>query len=58
VTRPLLRGLAPGAILLRHAGHAARTAGGAPVILEVLPAVLQTAASAGLRAVTLREALE
>lgn len=53
----LLRGLRAGAILLLHDGHAARTAAGEPVILEVLPAVLESAAAAGLRPVTLREAL-
>jgi peptidoglycan/xylan/chitin deacetylase (PgdA/CDA1 family) len=53
----LLRGVRPGAILLLHDGHAARTAQGTPVILEALPAVLEAAAAAGLRAVTLREAL-
>ncbi len=57
VTGRLLRGLRPGAILLLHDGHAARTAGGVPVILEVLPAVLKHAAAAGLRPVTLRQAL-
>ena len=53
----LLRDLRAGAILLLHDGHAARTAAGIPVILEVLPAVLESAAAAGLRAVTLRQAL-
>jgi len=53
----LLRGLRAGAILLLHDGHAARTAAGEPVILEVLPAVLESAAAAGLRPVTLREAM-
>lgn len=57
VKSSLLRGLRPGAILLMHDGHAARTAQGVPVILDVLPAVLEAAAAAGLRAVTLREAL-
>lgn len=57
VRRRLLRGMRPGAILLLHDGHAARTTAGVPVILEVLPAVLEAAAAAGLRAVTLREAL-
>jgi peptidoglycan/xylan/chitin deacetylase (PgdA/CDA1 family) len=56
VTRRLLSSLRPGAILLLHDGHAARTAHGVPVILEVLPAVLESAAAAGLRPVTLREA--
>lgn len=53
----LLRGLRAGAILLLHDGHAARTAGGTPVVLEVLPSVLESAAAAGLRFVTLRHAL-
>ena len=53
----LLRGMRPGAILLMHDGHAARTTQGIPVILEVLPAVLEAAAAAGLRPVTLRQAL-
>jgi peptidoglycan-N-acetylglucosamine deacetylase len=57
VARRLLRGLRPGAILLLHDGHAARTAAGTPVLLEVLPIVLEAAAAAGLRTVTLRQAL-
>jgi peptidoglycan/xylan/chitin deacetylase (PgdA/CDA1 family) len=57
VEERLLRGLQAGAILLLHDGHAARTASGEPVILEVLPAVLASAAASGLRPVTLREAL-
>jgi peptidoglycan/xylan/chitin deacetylase (PgdA/CDA1 family) len=57
VKNSLIRGLRAGAILLLHDGHAARTARGIPVILEVLPAVLESAAAAGLRAVTLRQAL-
>jgi peptidoglycan/xylan/chitin deacetylase (PgdA/CDA1 family) len=57
VNASLLRGLEAGAILLLHDGNAARTHRGAPVILEVLPAVLAAAAASGLRAVTLREAL-
>ena len=36
-SRELTRGLAAGDILLLHDGHAARTAAGAPVVLEVLP---------------------
>lgn len=56
VKKRLLRGLAPGAILLLHDGNAARTAAAQPVILEVLPAVLESAANAGLRFVTLRNA--
>ena len=57
VTRSLLRGLRPGAILLLHDGHAARTPAGVPVVLEVLPLVLEAASAAGLRPVTLRQAL-
>lgn len=57
VTNTLLRGLRAGAILLLHDGNAARTRDGIPVILEVLPAVLSAAAAAGLRFVTLREAI-
>lgn len=57
VKSSLLRGLRAGAILLLHDGHAARTSRGVPIILEVLPAVLDAAAAAGLRVVTLRQAL-
>jgi peptidoglycan/xylan/chitin deacetylase (PgdA/CDA1 family) len=53
----LLRGLRAGAILLVHDGNAARTPDGHPVILDVLPAMLESAATAGLRFVTLRHAL-
>src|ERR1039457_762997 len=56
VKNRLLRGLYPGAILLMHDGNAARTAAGQPVILEALPAVLESAANTGLRFVTLRSA--
>lgn len=55
VQKTLTGGLRAGAILLLHDGHAARTAQGVPVIVEVLPAVLASAAAAGLRPVTLRE---
>lgn len=58
VQRRLLRGLRPGAILVLHDGNAACTRDGDPVILEVLPAVLASAAAAGLRFVTLRHALQ
>ena len=57
VKSSLLRGLRAGAILLLHDGNAARTPGRRPVILEVLPAVLESAAAARLRPVTLRHAL-
>ena len=52
----LKRGLAAGDILLLHDGHAARTAGGEPVILNVLPALLTAVRAAGLKPVTLRAA--
>jgi len=52
----LTRGLAAGDILLLHDGHAARTAGGDPVILNVLPALLTAVRAAGLKPVTLRAA--
>ena len=57
VKNSLLHDLRAGAILLLHDGHAARTSGGNPVILDVLPAVLDAASAAGLRPVTLRQAL-
>jgi peptidoglycan/xylan/chitin deacetylase (PgdA/CDA1 family) len=50
--------LAAGDILLLHDGHAARTAAGEPVILAVLPSLLQAIAAAGLRCVTLPAALD
>ena len=52
----LTRGLAAGDILLLHDGHAARTSTGTPVIVEVLPALLDAIRSAGLHGVTLRAA--
>ena len=57
VERRLTAGLRPGAIVLLHDGNAARTPQGVPVILEVLPPLLESIAAAGLRTVTLREAL-
>jgi peptidoglycan/xylan/chitin deacetylase (PgdA/CDA1 family) len=57
VQHALLRELRAGAILLLHDGNAARTPRGMPVILDVLPAVLESAATAGLRFVRLRDAL-
>jgi len=52
----LLSGLKPGAIILMHDGNAARTTDNTPVILAVLPALLEAASKAKLRLVTLREA--
>jgi peptidoglycan/xylan/chitin deacetylase (PgdA/CDA1 family) len=52
----LMRGLHPGAILLLHDGHAARTSSGEPVVLAVLPELIVAAQAAGLHFVTLRDA--
>ncbi len=53
----LLHGLQAGSILLLHDGNSARTAQGNPVILEVLPPLLEAIAAARLHTVTLRQAL-
>jgi peptidoglycan/xylan/chitin deacetylase (PgdA/CDA1 family) len=53
----LTRDLAGGDILLLHDGHAAHTPAGVPVILEVLPRVLEAIAAARLTPVTLRSVL-
>ena len=57
VAARLTRRLAAGDILLLHDGNAARTAHGAPVILDALPRVIAACAAAGLTPVTLRAAL-
>jgi hypothetical protein len=46
-----------GAILLLHDGNSATSSSGVPVIVAVLPALLEAAAAAGLRLVTLADAL-
>ncbi len=53
----LAHGLAGGDILLLHDGHARRSAAGRPLLLEVLPPLLARCRAAGLRAVTLDQAL-
>ncbi|WP_295856152.1 polysaccharide deacetylase family protein [uncultured Xylophilus sp.] len=53
----LLRGLAAGDILLLHDGHAARSPAGRAVVLDVLPGLLAAFTAAGLRSVTLPQAL-
>jgi len=58
VLRRLTDHLAAGDILLLHDGHAARTAAGTPVILDVLPRLLEAARARGLRAVTLRAVIQ
>jgi peptidoglycan/xylan/chitin deacetylase (PgdA/CDA1 family) len=57
VYRRLANPLQDGDILLLHDGNAARSRGGKPVILEVLPRLLDTLASIELKPVTLRSAL-
>jgi len=53
----LTRGLAGGDILLLHDGHAARTAQGSAVLLQVLPALAQGLKAAALESVTLAAVL-
>ena len=53
VARRLTAGLAPGEILLLHDGGSARTPAGRPVVLEVLPRVLDALAHRGLTGVAL-----
>jgi peptidoglycan/xylan/chitin deacetylase (PgdA/CDA1 family) len=57
VFRRLSTPLRAGDILLLHDGHAARTRSGAPVILEVLPRLLDALQGLALTPVTLRAAL-
>jgi peptidoglycan/xylan/chitin deacetylase (PgdA/CDA1 family) len=57
VFRRLANPLQTGDILLLHDGHAARSRSGKPVILEVLPRLLDALNSKGLTPVTLRSAL-
>ncbi len=57
VLQRLTNGLGAGDILLLHDGHARRGADGRPVVLQVLPALLQRCRDAGLQTVTLDEAL-
>lgn len=52
----LLKGLAAGDILLLHDGNAARTADGEPMILAVLPRLLDELSKRRLRPVTLTQA--
>lgn len=58
VTAKLIGGLRAGDILLLHDGQCARTPTGTPVVLEVLPRVLDAAAGAHLRPVTLHHAID
>ena len=49
----LTRGLGAGDILLLHDGHVTRSEAGQPVVVEVLPALLNEMAARGLSSVTL-----
>lgn len=57
VLRRLSSRLAAGDVLLLHDGNAARGENGRPAVLEVLPILLDRMASAGLRSVSLPEAM-
>ena len=57
VLQRLSQRLAGGSILLLHDGHARRTAQGRAVLLDVLPSLLQQCRAAGLKPVTLADAL-
>lgn len=58
VLRRLMRDLTAGAILLLHDGNCARTAAGVPVIIAVLPTLLEAGHDAGLHFVTLPAVLQ
>lgn len=58
VLERLLRDLGAGDILLLHDGNAARGANGKPVILNVLPRLIETIRSKHFQCVTLRQGLE
>lgn len=53
VLKRLTRGLAAGDVLLLHDGRRARTSKGQPVVLAVLPGLLEGLAAAGLKSVSL-----
>jgi len=57
VYRRLVKSLRGGDILLLHDGNAARGRGGAPVILDVLPRLLEMLGNRQLQPITLRAAL-
>jgi peptidoglycan/xylan/chitin deacetylase (PgdA/CDA1 family) len=58
VLRRLTRGLAAGDVLLLHDGSAARTRAGQPVVLAVLPELLDRLAARGLKVVSLPTAFD
>jgi peptidoglycan/xylan/chitin deacetylase (PgdA/CDA1 family) len=53
----LMRGLRPGDILVLHDGSSAPTEAGVPVVLEVLPVLLDAITAAGLRPVRIEPTL-
>ncbi len=56
VLHRLENGLHAGDILLLHDGNAATTADGTPVVLDVLPRLLETVARLGLQTISIRNA--
>lgn len=58
IYRRLTHTLASGDILLLHDGNAARAVSGQPIILEILPRLLDELAARKLKTVTLRQACE
>lgn len=56
VSKKLLAGLRPGAILLLHDGNAALSKTNIPIILAVLPTLLEIAKKQNLHFVTLQDA--
>lgn len=58
VAADLERGLAAGDILMLHDGHAALTGEGKPVVLEVLPRLIDSIRQKGLKPVTLPQAID
>jgi peptidoglycan-N-acetylglucosamine deacetylase len=54
----LMAGLTPGDVLLLHDGSSSRKRGGNPVVLEVLPRLLDDLAARGLRSVAIDSAPE
>jgi peptidoglycan/xylan/chitin deacetylase (PgdA/CDA1 family) len=57
VLNRLTLGMAAGDIVLLHDGHGQRSRRDAPVVLDVLPRLLERAAALGLRSTTLRDAV-
>lgn len=58
VLKLLTRGLAAGDVLVLHDGTRARTAAGEPVVLAVLPLLLDKLAARGLKCVALPAACD